>query len=73
MTDTYWTSWGIVGSNESPEKYAEVIAVEGVTHDPKRGIPLFHGTLDAFSKRFNSEFTVHKTGRFIQVGIGADV
>jgi len=73
MTDTYWTSWGIVGSNESPEKYAEVMAVEGTVHDPKRGIPLFHGTLDDFSRGFDSEFTVHKTGRFIQVSDASDV
>ena len=73
MTDTYWTSWGITGSNTTPEKYAEVMAVDGVVHDPKRGIPLFHGSLDDFSKAFDSEFTVHKTGRFISVGDGEDV
>jgi len=73
MTDTYWTSWGIVGSSESPEKYEEVMNVPGVVHDPKRGIPLYHGSLDEFSNEFNSDFTVHKTGRFIQVGDGEDV
>ena len=73
MTDTFWTSWGIVGSNESPEKYAEVMNVPEVTHDPKRGIPIFNGSLDEFSNEFGSPFTVHKNGRFIQVGNGEDV
>ena len=73
MRDNYWTSWGIIGSNKTPEKYAEVMAVDGVVHDPKRGIPLFHGSLDEFSFAFDSEFTVYKTGRFIQVSDARDV
>ena len=73
MTDTFWTSWGIVGSTESDFMYEKVMAIKGVTHDPKRGIPIFHGTLDEFSKQYDLEFTVHRHGRFIQVGNGEDV
>ena len=70
MTDKYWTSWGIVGSSTTPMTYVEVMAVTGVVHDPKRGIPIFTGTLDEFSNQFDSAFTVYKLGRFILVGVG---
>jgi len=71
MTDTFWTSWGLVGT--TADNYEAVINIPGVTHDAKRGIPIFHGTLDEFSKHFDSEFTVFKDGRYIKVGDGEDV
>ena len=63
-----WTNWAIVGSDTTPEVYEEIIRVPGVVHDPKRGNPIFHGSLDDFSRHYNDPFTVHKDGRFINVG-----
>jgi len=73
MTDTFWTSWGITGSTTNPQVYENVMNVPGMTHDAKRGIPIFHGTLDEFAKHFPTPFEVHNDGRFIKVGDGADV
>jgi hypothetical protein len=73
MTDTFWTSWGIVGSNESAQMYDDVMSVPGMNHDAKRGIPIFHGTLDEFAKHFAAPFEVHNDGRFIKVSDTEDV
>jgi hypothetical protein len=53
--------------------YDDVMSVPGMTHDAKRGIPIFHGTLDEFAKHYKAPFTVHNDGRFIRTGDGADV
>ena len=73
MTDTFWTSWGITGSNTNPQMYDNVMSVPGMVHDAKRGIPIYHGTLDEFAKYFPTPFEVHVDGRFIKVGEGQDV
>jgi hypothetical protein len=73
MTDTFWTSWGIVGSSTTLEMYENVMRVPGVVHDAKRGIPIFNGSLDRFARHYNAPFEVHNDGRFIKVGDGEDV
>jgi hypothetical protein len=60
-----WTSWAIVYSDEC---YDDVMTVPGMVHDPKRGVPIYHGTLDNFSRYFPGVFTVSVDGRYIQVG-----
>lgn len=65
-----WTSWGIVGSDTNPQVYENVMRVPGMVHDVKRGIPIYHGSLDDFSKYFRAPFEVHVDGRFIKVGEG---
>lgn len=62
---TEWTSWAIV--IDKPVTKEEVLAIDGVIDG--RDIPLFTGTLDEWCERYRHPFTVHRSGRYIQVGV----
>lgn len=60
-----WTSWCIVV--DDPEKLAKVVAMPGVSHDPKRGYPILMGSLDTFMSMWKDSFTAHYEGRYIKI------
>ena len=62
-----WKTWALVGV-DTPELNAEIMSIVGVEHDPKRGVPIFNGTLGEFQQQFKKPFTVYSNGFYIRVG-----
>jgi hypothetical protein len=62
-----WTSWGIV--IYKPQTAEEILKIEGVVRGRVSDLPIFNGTLDEWCERFHFPFTVHRNGRYIQVGV----
>ena len=61
-------SWAVVGpSLEIRFLLEEITAIPGVTHDPKRGFPIYAGTLEDFADNWGKHFEVSPVGAYIRV------
>jgi hypothetical protein len=61
-----WTSWGIIGCTSVAHE-VEILDLPDVVNG--RDLILYTGSLDEFSNEYHKPFTVHRDGRYIDVGV----